>query len=243
MQNQLYVSLSAQVALEKRLTTVATNVANLGTAGYRAEEVSFSALVSRAGDQSVAFASSGTNYINRQSGPVTRTDNPLDVAVSGDAWLAIQTPKGTVYTRDGRLKMQPSGALESIDGYPVLDAGNTPLLLDPDGGPPTIAKDGMITQGGQQLGAIGLFTIDPAAKLGRFENSGVTTDRPATPVLDFSGTGVEQGFVEGANVNPVMEMAKLMSLTRNYESVANAISSSESSLKDAIKTLGGGSSS
>jgi flagellar basal-body rod protein FlgF len=243
MQNQLYVSLSAQVALERRLTTVATNVANLGTVGYRAEEVSFSSLVSKTGGESVAFASSGTSYINRASGPVTRTDNPLDVAVSGNAWLGIQTPAGTVYTRDGRLKMQASGALQTLNGYSVLDAGGSPLLLDPDGGPPTIAQDGMITQNGRQLGALGLFSLDPSATLGRFENSGVTTDKPATPVLDFGTNGVAQGFVEGSNVNPVMEMAKLMSLTRNFENVTNATSSSESSLKDAIKTLGSNSSS
>jgi flagellar basal-body rod protein FlgF len=128
--------------------------------------------------------------------------------------------------------------LETIDGYPVLDAGNSPMLLDSSGGEVTISQDGMISQSGRQVGAIGLFDIDPTANLKRFENSGVIPDKPATPVLDFNTNGVSQGFVESANINPVLEMAKMMMITRDFESAASAISSTESTQKDAIKTLG-----
>ncbi len=69
-----------------------------------------------------------------------KTDNPLDVAVQGDGWLALQAPSGTVYTRDGRMRMQSNGALVSVNGYAVLDAGNAPILLDPDGGPSPLRK-------------------------------------------------------------------------------------------------------
>lgn len=238
MQSGLYVTLSAQVALERRLTTIAANVANQSTPGYRAEEVEFKTLVSKAGDVPVAFASQGDTYISRRSGVPSKTDNPLDVAVQGDSWLALQTPAGTVYTRDGRMRMQESGALVSVDGYPVLDAGNTPILLEPDGGPVTIAQDGMITQNSHQIGAIGIFSFDPAAKLKRYDNSGVTADKPATPVLDFTQNGIAQGFIEGANINPVLEMAKLIMVSRAFESINSATEGSETSLKDAIKTLG-----
>jgi flagellar hook-basal body protein len=146
MQSGLYVTLSAQVALDRRLTTIATNIANQSTPGYRAEEVDFKALVSRTGDTPVAYVSHGETYISRQPGVPIKTDNPLDVAVQGDGWLALQTPAGTAYTRDGRMRMQAGGALQSVDGYPVLDAGNSPIILNPDAGPVTIAQDGMITQ-------------------------------------------------------------------------------------------------
>ena len=105
-------------------------------------------------------------------------------------------------------------------------------------GPPVIARDGMITQGGRQTGAIGLFQIDDKAKLSRFDNSAVIPDRPATPILDFTSNGIMQGFVEGANVNPVMEMANLIKVTRTFESVASLSQTADSSLQDAIKTLG-----
>jgi len=234
-----HVSLSAQLTLERRLTTLALNVANMNTVGYRATGVSFHELVSRTGNDPVAFASTGRDYLSRTSGPLIPTGNPLDVAVQGEGWFAIQTPRGTVYTRDGRMRMQPSGALETIGGYPVLDAGGAPLLLDPDGGTPAIAGDGMITQGGRQIGAIGLYEIPPDAKFTRFENSGVIPDKPVTAVLDFTKNGIVQRSVEGSNVNPVLEMAKLMMISRAFESATGGSASAESSLKDAVKILGG----
>ncbi len=96
----------------------------------------------------------------------------------------------------------------------------------------------MITQNNRQLGAIGLFTIDPKATLERYDNSGVIPDTPATPALDFSRVGVVQGFVEGSNVNPVWEMTQLIQVQRNFEAVANSIDQSEDSLRQAIKELG-----
>jgi type III secretion system FlhB-like substrate exporter len=159
MQSGLYVTLSAQVALERRLTTLAANIANQSTPGYRAEEVDFKTLVSRAGGTPVAYVSPGDTYISPRPGVPIKTDNPLDVAVQGDGWLALRTKAGiVVYTRDGRMRMQPGGELQSVNGYTVLDAGNGPIALDPLGGPATIAQDGMITQGGRQIGAIGLFS-------------------------------------------------------------------------------------
>jgi flagellar basal-body rod protein FlgF len=240
MQSGLYVTLSAQVALERRLTTLAANVANQSTPGYRAEEVVFNTLISRAGETPVAYVSPGDTYISRRPGVPIKTDNPLDVAVQGDCWLALRTKAGTVvYTRDGRMKMQPGGELQSINGFSVLDAGNSPIAIDPLGGPATIARDGMITQGGRQIGAIGLFLLANKSKLTRFDNSSVVSDKPATPVFDFSAYGITQGYVEGANVNPMLEMAKLIMVSRTFESISSAVESSGSSLKDAIRILGG----
>jgi flagellar basal-body rod protein FlgF len=238
VQSNYYVTLSAQIALEQRLTTVANNLANMNTVGYRAGSVSFEALLSKKGDTPVAYVSAGQTHISRLTGALQSTGNPLDVAVQGNAWFAIKTPAGTVYTRDGRMRMQPDGSLQTLNGYPVLDAGNSPMLLDANGGTPTISQDGMITQSGVQIGAIGLFDIDPTAKLTRYDNSGVIPDKPATAVLDFNTNGIAQGFVEGSNINPVLEMAKMMMLTRDFDNVTSAIGASEASHKDAIKTLG-----
>lgn len=238
MQSNYYVTLSAQVALEQRLTTVANNLANMNTVGYRAGAISFETYISKKGDTPVAYASTGTPHIMRNSGSMVHTGNPLDIAVQGDAWLAVQTPGGTVYTRDGRMRMQSDGSLQTLDGYPVLDAGNSAMLLDANGGTPTISQDGMITQSGRQVGAVGLFALDPKAKLTRHDNSGVMSDMAGIPVLDFNSSGVAQGFVENSNINPVLEMAKMMMISRDFENVSSAMASTEASHKDAIKTLG-----
>src|SRR5277367_3190310 len=108
MPGSSHVSISAQITLERRLTTLALNVSNMNTVGYRASGVSFHEIVSRTGKDPVAFASTGKDYIARTNGPLIPTSNPLDVAVQGEGWLAMQTPRGIVYTRDGRMRMQPS---------------------------------------------------------------------------------------------------------------------------------------
>lgn len=240
MQSGLYVALSGQVALERRLQTIATNVANMTTPGYRADGVRFEAQMAKTGDSLVAFAGNGTDFISRQTGEISKTGNPLDVAVQGDAWLAVKAPVGVVYTRDGRMTISESGELTTMNGYSVLDAGGAPILLEATAGPPEISRDGVITQNNAQVGALGLYAIDDDAKLTRYNNSGVIPDKPATAVLDFTANGVAQGFVEGSNVNPIMEMAKLITLTRAFDGVTSATEKTEASLTDAIKTLGSG---
>jgi flagellar basal-body rod protein FlgF len=192
MQNGLYVALSAQVALERRLETIASNVANMNTPGYRADGVSFEAQVAKAGDNRLSYVSPGSGFISRRSGALISTGNPFDVAVQGDGFFATNGPAGVIYTRDGRMRLSDTGTLETTRGPPCIDVG-APIQLDGGGAPPTIAADGMINQNGRQVAAIGLFALDEGAKLTRAGNSGFTTDKPAQPVLDFRQNGVGPG--------------------------------------------------
>ncbi|NNE25007.1 MAG: flagellar basal-body rod protein FlgF [Rhizobiales bacterium] len=234
----LDVALSAQLALIKRMDSIANNVANSSTVGFRADEISFESLISQQTSQPTAFATSGRTHISRNSGALISTNNPLDVAVQGDAWLAFQSPNGVAYTRDGRMQMLETGELQTVNGHSILDAGGAPLVLNPGSGPPQIARDGMITQNNQQVGAIGLFSLPQNAQLSRFENSGVVPNLPAEPILDFTANGVAQGFIEQSNVNPVKQMTDLIAVSRTFESLASAISDTESTLQNAIRTLG-----
>ncbi|MGO4707440.1 flagellar basal-body rod protein FlgF [Microvirga sp. 2MCAF38] len=238
MQSALYVALSAQVALERRLNTVANNVANVATAGFRADEVKFATVLSKVGTDAVAYASPGETFISRRAGSINKTDNPLDVAIQGDAWLAMSTPDGNVYTRDGRMQMIETGELRTVDGHPVLDAGGTPILLDPQGPSPTIGRDGSIMQGNNQLGSLGVFRIANDSRLTRYGNSGVISSTQPQLVQDFTSIGVQQGYSEGANVNPVLEMTKMITISRTFESAASTIAETESSLLSAIRALG-----
>ena len=136
------------------------------------------------------------------------------------------------------MHMDNAGALLSVNNYPVLDASGGGILLDPSAGPPTISQDGMISQNGRQIGAVGLFSLPADAKLSRYDNSSVMSSQAATPVLDFTGNGVMQGMSEGSNVNPVLEMTRMIDISRAFESAGNAVQSNETSMLDAIKTLG-----
>jgi len=116
--------------------------------------------------------------------------------------------------------------------------GGSAIVLNPQGGQVVIADDGTISQDGKQVGAIGLFSISATSQLTRFENSGVIPSEPAQPVEDLTASGVRQGYLEGANVNPVMEMSKLVMLSRAFETAASAVDQSESTQTEAIRALG-----
>ena len=239
MQNGLYVALSGQVSLQRRLETIANNVANMNTAGYRADSVRFEEQVAKAGDNNLSYVSSGTDFISKRAGPLISTESRFDVAVQGEGWFGVSQGGQTIYTRDGRFQLSETGNLVNVNGAQVVDAGGAPIQLDPAAGPPEISGDGMITQNGRQTGAIGLFELDDTAALTRAGSSGFTSDKPGTAVLDFTRNSIVQGAYEGANVNPIEEMSKLIALTRNFDNVSNEVTKSETSLTDAIKTLGG----
>jgi flagellar basal-body rod protein FlgF len=237
MQSSLYVALSAQVALQSRLEAIAQNVANTSTAGYRANEMKFDAILAGMSDAPVSFVSSGNKVIRLSAGDFVKTGSAFDVALKGDAWLAVSTPSGQVYTRDGRMQMTAAGELVSLRGDAIVDAGGAPIQLDPSLGQPTIYNDGSIMQNGNKAAVLGLFTLDQKAKLTRVEG-GVASSIAGTAVADTIRYGVVQGFVEQSNVNAVTEMARLIYVQRAFDGVSSTIQSAESSLKSAIQTLG-----
>ncbi len=238
MANGLYVALSAQMAMEKRMTTIANNVANMNTPGYRAEEIKFESIMAESGAKDVAFASVGESYTSRKVGPITFTNSPNDVAIEGKAWLAIQTPAGTAYTRDGRLHVTQEGKVVTVNNYPILDQGGTAILVSPDQGPLKIGTDGTLTQGTNTVGTIGMYEIPASAKLTRYDNAAVIPDSQVTTVQDFNSNVMRQGYVEGSNVDPIQEMSRLITVQRAFESAASAISQQETTSVDSIRALG-----
>lgn len=239
MQEALYVMLSSQVSRERQLTMVANNIANVNTPGFRAEATTFESVLSRTGRVPVAFAGSGKAFLTREPGPLTPTGNALDVAVKGDGWIAIQTAAGVRYSRDGRLTMTDMGDLQTINGLPVLDEGGAPLAVNPAGGEVAIASDGTVSQDGAIVGVIGLFRIAAGADLHRATDGSVAVAANAVePVADFVNSGVVQGYVEGANVSPVVEMTRLIDAQRSFEYAASATSSLSNELQQVIRDLG-----
>jgi flagellar basal-body rod protein FlgF len=201
--------------------------------------VTFATALAKAGASNVSFVDEGDGFISRRTGAIVETGNPLDAAIQGQGWFGVQSAGKTVYTRDGRMQINENGGLVSVTGAPVLDAAGAPIVLDPSGGQPQISHDGMISQAGRQVGAIGLFNLEPDAKLTRAGTSGFTSDKPAQPVLNFNENGIVQGAIENANVDPVREVTRLIEVTRTFDGVTNGVSQTENSLQDAIKTLGG----
>lgn len=242
MQSGLYVGISSQIALERRLNTIADNMANMNTVGFRATEVKFDEVLSSTRNElnaKVAFVSQGNDYLSTRSGALEQTGNPLDFAVKGDAWFAIDTPAGQVLTRDGRFTMKETGELVSLQGYPVLDAGGAPIQLNRAGGPPQVGADGRILQDGNPVATLGMFTADISKGYLRYENSGVIPVDQPQPVVDSFDVGVAQGYLEQSNVNGIGQMTQLIQVNRAFEGISALMRDTEQSFGEAIKTLGG----
>lgn len=249
MQSALYVSLSGQVAAEKRLTSVANNVANISTVGFRAEEVRFEEVLSKEAG-GVSFVAPGETYISRNAGGLKHTGNSLDVAVQGDAFFSVMTPAGVAYTRDGRMHLNVDGQLTTAGGHQVLDGGGAPIGIGNEPGEITIGRDGAITRNNIQIGAIGIFELPAGSKLTRYGGSAVLSDvpgvaiqqtfQPGNPAGNQPGRqfGVMQGYVEDSNVNPMLEMTKMISLQRNFDSSVTTTREMEDTTMSAIRALG-----
>lgn len=239
MQTGLYVAVSSQMALEKRMNTLADNVANSATVGFRSTEVKFNQVLGDTRPTKVSFVSEGKEFLNTNNGGLSQTGNQLDFAIKGDAWFQIETPGGQALTRDGRFTMTETGDLVTLRGYPVLDAGGAPIRLNSQASEIKVSADGAIHQDGTQVAALGLYEANFNNGFSRHDNSAVIPNTAAEPVVDRFDVGVMQGYVEESNVNPVQEMSQLIMVSRAFENISALMRDSETSLSEAIKTLGG----
>jgi flagellar basal-body rod protein FlgF len=238
MEISSYVALSGQLTLEQRMATLASNIANANTPGFKAGSVDFKTLITRAGEGGSAFAATSSNTLDMSSGGMTHTSNPLDLAASGGALFAFESPKGIYYSRDGRLTIAPEGQLQNLQGHSLLDSSSSPLSLDPSAGEATVGRDGSISQGGKIVGQVGLFLLNLADGYNRFGSSGIAPAAPAEPTSDFTSFGVLQGYIEGSNVNSVLEMVNMIEVSRAFEAVSTFADKAMEAERNAIETLG-----
>ena len=231
-----YVTLSRQTGLMQELQTLANNVANASTTGFRREGMVFSEYVARMGDgPSLSMAAPLGRRIDPTQGALTATGGALDLAIQGDGFFQISTPQGTRLTRDGAFSTDAGGFLVTMDGYQVLDAGGSPIFIPPDAGPPAIGRDGTVSSNGTQVAQIGLVVpTDPNGMTregsGLFAASGDLRPADAPVML--------QGFTEASNVNPVAEISRLIEVQHAYEQGQKFLDQEDERIRSVISTLG-----
>ena len=217
-----YVALSRQMALDRHMTTLATNIANASSTGYRARHTLFEAELERAGPQQrVAFVQDVGQWQDTAPGPIATTGNQLDVAIDGSGFLAFNTAGGVRYSRAGHLTLDPQGQITDEAGHPVLDQGGQPLLVPAGAGELTIAADGTLSTKAGPIGRLQVVTFQNEQLLSR-EGDGLY--RSPVPPQAAGGEGrLVQGALEGADVQPVMEMTSMMQATRLFEGTQKMI--------------------
>jgi flagellar basal-body rod protein FlgF len=174
---------------------------------------------------------------------MTQTGAPLDLAIAGAGFFQVQTASGVRYTRDGRFATNAQSQLITQAGDPVLDTSGAPITLNPQGGPPAIGRDGTITQsvkgqtGAQVVGRVGVVSFSDLSALSKQGDGlySLTTNQPPQPAADAV---VQQGMLEGSNVQPILQVTDLIRVSRAYEMVSQMISSTQDLSATAVQQLG-----
>lgn len=237
MDNVTYATLARQTGLLKDMSTVAQNISNMSTKGYRAERVIFSEFVTDLGPNagSLSLARANARSSDPSQGALTQTNGTLDLAIEGDGFFLVETVDGPRLTRAGAFTASPDALLVAPDGAAVLDAGQAPVFLPPDATRIAIAADGTLSVDGQPLAQIGLFRpVDPAAAI-RAEG---TRFDPNGPVEPAEGGRILQGFLEASNVRPVTEIARMIEVQRAYELGQTFLDLEDERIRSTIRTTG-----
>jgi flagellar basal-body rod protein FlgF len=248
MENALLVGLSRQMTLERQLDVVANNVANVNTAGFKADSSLFEEYLMSgahednfvASDRKLSYVQDRGTYHDFTQGATEATRNPLDVAIDGGGFLVVQTPGGERYTRDGGLQLNGQGQLVTASGNQVL-GGSGPIVFQPGDHDINVTPDGTITvvEGNNRIdsvrGKLRLVSFADAQKLLK-EGSNLYSAGEGAAQPDTKSQ-VKQGFIEKSNVNAVGEMSRMVEVMRAYTQMSTLLQQESDLHKNAIEKL------
>ncbi len=235
------IALSRLIAQQRALDVTATNLANAGTPGFKAERTVFSDWLSKQtgtdsprGGGTVAFMQDRATYRDQQAGPLQHTSNPLDLAVSGSGFFTVDGPRGPRLTRAGHFTPLPDGRLGDVDGNALLDRAGQPIRLSAADSIITVTADGTVSSQNGRLGQIGLVQPDDPNRMTAEGARTLRADGPTTPV---AAPQLVQGAVEESNVQPVMEMTRMMTDMREFQFTTQFVQAESDRRQSAIDKL------
>ncbi|OYW92864.1 MAG: flagellar basal-body rod protein FlgF [Caulobacterales bacterium 32-67-6] len=242
MDNAVYVGLSRQMVLRRELDLIANNVANADTVGFKVESLMARAepgapAANDGAPRPVKFVIDGGVARDFGQGSLFRTGSDLDLAIEGDGFFEIVTEDGPRYTRDGRFRLDELGRITNQAGQPVAGDGGGEIVINPEDGAVTIAADGAISQGENLLGRVAVVRFDDLSVLEKTGDNLLrnTSNLQAEPAPDVR---VRQGMLESSNVKPILEITRMIEVTRAYESITRMMESSADLSRRAVERMG-----
>ncbi len=236
MDNAGYIGLTRSSGLMRELNTLANNIANISTNGFRREGSIFAEHVKalEGGDPSISMATLTRRFIDLSAGDLKQTANPLDFAVISEGFFLVETDGGERLTRDGAFSMSSIGELVTTSGDRVLDESGGAIVIPPEATVVNMAEDGTISADGQAIGRIGIVNADPAFLV----REGKNLFRPEQGYEPVENARVQQHALEGSNVSAVTEIARLIEVQRMYESSKQFMDTENDRTRQTIRTLG-----
>lgn len=240
MENTSYIALSRQNALWRQMDVIANNMANANSPAYKGEHMMFREFLvdtrssNRATGTKLSFVQDTGLLRDTREGPLTKTDNPLDVGIHGDGYFQIETQAGMRYSRNGHFRLDEGGMLVNTQGFAVMDKNDNPIIFAPNETRIEIAGDGTVST---ENGVVANLKLVRFANEQNLRNAGdslyETTDQPEA----VQRPQVVQGMMEESNVQPVVEITKMTELLRQYQAAQNMIDKEHDRTMKAIEVL------
>lgn len=239
MENTIYIGLSRAKTLQTAMDMTANNIANMDTPGYRGQNPVFLEYIADPKGRTdvkdpISMVLDYGQFQSTRPGPMQRTGNPTDAALSGPGFFGVQTPDGILYTRAGNFEINVNGELTTPSGLPVAGAGGGPITIPRGATEIRIAEDGTVSTQEGQVGQIGVTEFENLQDLepvGDNLYKAVNGGRPATE------TRVVQGMVEGSNVQPVVEMTRMVEILREYQSIQRMLQGEHERMRSAVQRI------
>lgn len=227
MDSGYYAAMTGLLARTQALDTAATNLANAETTGYRAQREYFRSVLlgpdaqgSQLGQAVNRFGLLGGDRLSMAQGAVQETGNPLDLAIEGEGFFAVQTVSGIRYTRDGSFHRSQSGMLVASANEPVLSSRGRPILFP--AGDVSIGSDGVLSIAGGAVASIGVFRFPAGAQL-KAEGANRYAAPDSVRATQSADAVIHQGALEGANQDLVQGTLDLIMMQRQAEMMQKAL--------------------
>ena len=242
MENAILVGLSRQVALVRELGIIANNMANVSTNGFKARSIRFEEFLSpkaraetfQGADQRLSYVIDKGAPLDLTPGSIEQTGNPLDAAIKGEGFFVVRTPAGERYTRNGNFQINQRGELVTGDGH-VVQGESGPITVSPTETGLQFSPEGTLSSTEGQRGKLRIVRFaDPQV----LRNEGAnlfSAPAPGQPVGPQAR--IEVGAIERSNVQPVIEMTKMIEVQRSYTSIATMLQRADELRRTAIQRL------
>lgn len=243
MENAILVTLSRQISLQRKMDIIANNMANMNTAGFKGDSLKFEEYLApvakldrfKAGDKGVKFVADPVMVRDMSAGSQRITGRELDVAISSEGWMVINSPQGERFTKNGQFKLSGDGTLVTSEGFPVLGEGGE-IIFEAGETNIVIGKDGTITTSQGTKDRLRMVTFEHPENLSKEGNSLYASDE--TPGSSDKTT-ITQGAYETSNVQSMKQMTEMIETVRAYASVSKMIEATDDTRGKAIQQLGG----
>lgn len=242
MNSGLYSALSGSIAAMKRMDIISNNLANVNTPGFKKDKMLFESMLAGAVNPPVVPQASTADpilqrekvFVDYSAGTITQTGNALDLAIDGNGFFVVQTNEGQVYTRQGNFHLTADGTLVTSDGFPVMGQ-NAPIRVQ--GSHVEIDSKGMVTVDGTESGTIKIVDFPKPYKLTKVSSASFVPENAQAMPQPATGS-INQGHLEGSNVETITEMVQMIETNRYYDTCQRVIKGFDDMVGKAANDLG-----